>query len=254
MLSFIGTLVLLLLLPLAGCATKRDVRDMQAEIRTMAEQQAEALDRLERLSRAMGDSISVQNEKHFQFRGDLARDIVEIQAQLLNVQELTGLGQRNLADLRDQLAARRSSVMEPEDDDEQGEGIVTVPEAGGQPQQVYNAAVTQKNRGSLGTARRAFEGFLRTYPNHTLAPDARYNLADVLVQEERIDEAIEAFQRIPELHPTSPRVPDALYRIGLLHQEQGNVSEAREFFQRVVNSYPESNSARLARERLNSLP
>jgi tol-pal system protein YbgF len=251
--------VLLLLLPLAGCATKRDVKDLQDEIRTLARQQEEMLQRVESDTRAMRDSVAAQHAAQRDFRGELARQFIDFQESLLRIQELTGLGQQNLSALREQMESQRSALLSPPDvrtppQGEEGRELAEPASGSGPAQDLYNAAVTQKNRGSLGTARRAFENFIRQHPNHTLAPEARYHHADIFVQENQLDEAISAFLRIPELHPTAPRVPDALYRVGLLHLEMENVSEAREYFERVVNSYPDSNSARLARERLNSLP
>lgn len=251
-------IIVLLLLPLAGCATKRDVKDLQDEIRALSAQQEEMLQRVEDRTQAMSDSIETQNRAQANFRGELARQFIDVQESLLRIQELTGLGQQNLAALREQWEAQRSNLLSPPPGDPSGdqEGAeMAEPATGsGAAQDLYNAAVTQKNRGSLNTARRAFENFINQYPNHDLAPEARYHLGDTFVQENQLQEAIETFLRIPELHPTAARVPDALYRVGLLHLEMENVSEAREYFERVVNSYPDSDTAQLARERLNSLP
>ena len=105
------------------------------------------------------------------------------------------------------------------------------------------------------TARRAFERFLQAYPNHSLAADARYFLAEIMVQEGRYQEAVEAFLRIPEMYPTSSRVPEALYRAGVLNLEElDDPEEARRHLERVVNSYPDSGVANLARERLQEIP
>lgn len=249
-------IIVLLLLPLAGCATKRDVKDLQDEVRALAAQQEEMLQRVEGRTQAMSDSMAMQHRAHADFRGELARQFIDFQESLLRIQELTGLGQQNLAALREQWESQRGNLLSPPSGRTEGQpGEMAEPADGsGPPQELYNVAVTQKNRGSLGTARGAFERFIRQYPNHELAPEARYHLGDVFVQENQLEEAIEAFLRIPELHPTAARVPDAYYRVGLLHLEMENISEAREYFERVVNSYPDSNSARLAQERLNSLP
>ncbi len=115
-------------------------------------------------------------------------------------------------------------------------------------------AVSQYNRGSVTTARAAFDRFLNSYPSHQLAPDARYYLAEILYQENELEEALEAFLEIPEIHPAAERVPRALYRAGVIQEELGNTEDARSLYERVVNSYPDSGVTILAEERLGQLP
>jgi len=117
----------------------------------------------------------------------------------------------------------------------------------------YNAAVRAFNRGSVTTARRAFQQFLQQYPNDALAPDAHYYLSDLLVQEDRLDEAIQAFLRIPELYPTAEKVPDALYRVGVVYIALDELEDARQYLERVVNSYPGTTAAQSAQDRLDEI-
>jgi len=208
---------------LGGCATKRDLKDLQEEVRALAVRQEEALRELKELTEEARDSLGTQSDALFQLRGEMNRRFLEIQEQLVTLQELTGQSQRNLAALRDQIEARRASVYTPPatvgDTGAAGGGEGNLARAAGGAEETYNAAVTQFNRGSFLTARRAFEQFLTAYPNHSLAPDAQYYLAETLVQENRLEEAIQEFLRIPELFPASQRVPQALYRVGLLYIE-----------------------------------
>ena len=113
--------------------------------------------------------------------------------------------------------------------------------------------MTQFNRGSLNTARMAFTGFLAGFPDHPLAPNAQFSLADILEQENRLDEAIEEFLRVTELYPAADRVPVALYRIGAIYVQQENFEEAVIYLERVVNTYPDSGAADLAEEQLQDL-
>ncbi len=229
-----------------GCALKSDIRDLQDEVRRLTARQDSALARLEMLTLQNQDSLREQGELMFEFRGAVARQLLDIEEQLVTIQELTGQSQRNLAALRDQMELRRGDVFETP----LGE---TPSEASGVADDVFNAAVTHFNRGSNTTARSAFEQFLQAYPNHSLAPNAQFYLADILVQEDRLEEAIESFLRIPELYPTAPVVPDALYRVGALYLDRGDTAEGREYLERVVNSYPDSRAANTARRRLEEI-
>jgi len=245
---------------LMGCATKGDIRELSGEIRQMQARQDTLLRSIAQIRSSVLDSLRSQSDALFSLRGNVNRQLLEIQEQLVMVQELAGQSQRALQGIRDQIEARRAQVL-PQlppgleagggEVEEGGEGE-TGP-ASSAPDTLFNMGVTMFNRGSLQTARRAFDRFLVQFPNHLLASDARFYLADIASQENRLEEAVELFLEVPELHPTSDRVPEALYRAGLLRLETGDEGEARELFERVVNSYPESRVADLARERLEEI-
>jgi tol-pal system protein YbgF len=203
------------------------------------------------------DTLRRQADQLFEVRGDVSRQLQRILDELASLRELTGQNQRVIASVRDQLEGFRRGVSVVSAGVADSVMATDQPDAGGArggvAEATYGAAVDQYQRGSHATAQRAFEDFLQQYANHSLAPEARFLLADILAQQGRVQESLEGFNKIPELHPTSTKVPDALYRIGLLHLELGNTSEARLFLDRVVNTYPDSNAAGPARERLREI-
>jgi len=237
-----------------ACATKGDLRAVRLELTGLAERQDSLLSVLARQNASTQDTLRLQNDQLFAIRGDVSRQLEQILDELVTLLELTGQNQRGIASLRDQLEGlRRGAVAAapgatPGPDDLGGQVS-----SSGLAEQTYNTAVTLHQRGSLGTAQRAFEDFLGLYGAHVLAPQARFYLGDILEQQDRLQEAIQAFSQIPELHPTAPRVPDALYRIGLLHIALEDRQEGIRFLERVANSYPESDAAVLAQERLGEL-
>jgi tol-pal system protein YbgF len=246
-----GLVLGLSVLVLGGCATKRDLRDLQTEVRNQRMQQdAEMV----RRHGEVRDSLAVQNEALFQLRGQLMTQLISIQEQLVTIQQLTGQNQQNVAMLREQLEADRSRLMAPPEVSSNPEQIAPAAAGTTDATELYNEGVTQLGRGSRVTARRAFQAFLSQSPNHPLAADARYFLADILVQEDRWEEAIVAFNEVAELHPASPRVPEAFYRVGLAYIQLNRTQEARDYLNRVVTGYPDSGSAALAREALAQLP
>jgi tol-pal system protein YbgF len=237
-------------LALTGCATKRDIRDLREEIQALSLQQQEALEGLAGLNLAVQDTLRGQSDALFETRGETIRRLREIEDQLITLMELTGQNQRSLAALRDLVEARGGTYAPSQDapgSPAEGQGLAD-PESDAE--QTYSVAVTQFNRGAFNTARRAFQQFLQEYPNHVLASDAHFYLADILVQENALGEAIEAFSQIPEFYPTARKVPDSLYRIGVLYIELENLDEARRYLERVVVNYPDSGAAILARDRL----
>ena len=237
---------LALMLPLAACATKRDVRDLGEEIRTLNARQAELIREVQRDQRDLRDSVRVVSSTQTNMRAEILRRIVDLQEDLLRLQEVTGISQQQLAALRDQLERERRSVPT---------GSIGMDEGGGgsAADEIYDASVTQFRRGAYTSARLGFEEILERFPNHALAPDARYYLADIQVQENDPTGAIEGFLRVHEFHPASDRAPDALYRVGMLYRETGDRDEARRYLERVVNTWPDSGAADLARDALRSM-
>lgn len=237
-------------LMVAGCATKGDMRNLQRELRTLAQRQDSLMAQLRAEARSTQDTVRQQSDQLFDFRGDISRQLRSINEGLARLEALAGENQRGIAGIRDQLANVRRGGAAPAP----AEGEAVVPGvAGGQAEETFNAGVRQFNRGSLTAARTAFDSFVQAHPTHALAPDAHYYLADILVQENRLEDAIEAFGEIPELFPTADKVPDAIYRIGLIQAEMGNTSEAQATLERVVNTYPNSSVATLAAEKLREL-
>lgn len=245
-------------LVLTGCATKGDLRDVQDEIRALAAQQRQALEELSGLNMAVQDTLGRQSDALFETRGETNRRLQLLEQELLTIQELLRMNQQSLMTIRDLLESGRGGGVSPmRTDTEPGQvrdvGFVPSEERAGGPVDMYNTAVNQFNNGSTNTARRAFQQFLREYPDDALAPEAHYYLADILVQENRLQEAVQAFLQIPELFPTAAKVPDALYRVGVTYIALNQLDDARIYLQRVVNSYPDSEAAVQARERLSEI-
>ena len=249
--SFSGRALLALAasLSLGGCATKGDLRNVQLEIRALAARQDSLIDQLRRDARSTQDTLRGQSLQLYDFRGEIFRNLSGINESLTRLEAMAGENQRGIAGIRDQMANVR-----------RGGGVAEGPEAGGggepaagDAESLYNTAVSLFNRGSLATARSAFQQFLQAFPGHRLAPDAHFYLADILVQENRVEDAMDAFLEIPQLFPTATKVPDAMYRTALLQIQLGRRADARATLERVVNTYPNSGVATLAREKLREI-
>lgn len=239
-------------LSVGACATKGDLRNVQLEIRALAARQDSLIEELRREARSTQDTLRGQSLQLFDFRGEIFRNLRGISESLTRLEALAGENQRGISGIRDQMAnLRRSGGAAAAEGAEPVAGGMEP--AGGDAESIYNTAVGLFNRGSLATARTAFQQFLQAYPGHRLAPDAHFYLADILVQEDRVDDALEAFLEIPQLFPTAAKVPDAMYRTALLQIELGRSADARATLERVVNTYPNSGVATLAREKLREI-
>lgn len=240
-------LALLFPLLLAGCATKRDLRDLRAEVVALQLRQDSLFQVLERQNALLLDSVSGNREIILNTRGDLARQLLAMEDQLVQIQELTGQSQRRINELRQQMESRADELQEP------ASGTATAPApSGNDPEQLYQVGRQQLERGNARTARQAFEMIISGHATHRLAPDAQFSIAESWVQEDPA-RALREFERVQELFPSSPRAPAALYRAGVIARDRTDTAKAREYFQRVVRGYPGSEEARAASEALSRL-
>lgn len=237
-----------------ACATKRDVRELRDVLVDGIQRQDAALADISRELEALQDTVEIQSDMVVDTRGGLAREMRQIQDQLSRLTELTGQIQRTLAALRDQVNEFERPVVGTVRPPGSGSTLVGTPvSGGGDADQAWETARSQFNRGQLGTAKFAFEGFVQLYPEHDNAPVALYLLGDILEQEGRLEEALQGFLRVRELFPTSDRVSEALYRVGALYVLLGDEDQARQYLRRVIATYPGTAAAALAQEKLREI-
>ena len=240
------------LVALGGCATKGDIRNLQTELIALSARQDSVLYQLRMQAISTQDTLRTQSNQIFDFRGDITRQLRLIGESLNQIEALAGENQRGIRSIRDQVSnmrTQRQTVSRGPVSDSSAVVGGTAP-GGGNADQLYETARDQMNRGSMTTARMAFEEFLRSHPNHELAPDAQFNLAHVLKEQGELDEALAAFGEAQTRHPTAERVPDALYRMALIHLERDDDDEAIDLLERVINTYPDALIAEIAAEKL----
>ena len=240
---------------LGGCATKSDIRDLQvelqAELRVLAERQAALIAQLQAEVRSTRDTLHNQSIQLFDFRGEITQQLRGISEGLATLEVLVGENQRAITGVRGQLTSQRSTSATATPGVLDSTGMVAG--AGGGADQLYRTAAEQFGRGSLNTARMAFRQFVESYPNHVLAPEAHFSLADILYQQEDFDAALDAFREIQSRFPTAAKVPDALYRIALIQIEMDEIDSAVDTLERITNTYPGSVIAEIAADKLEEI-
>lgn len=254
-----------------GCfATRSDMMVLQQDLSvTRAEMLAADTARRAQLDRVIATMGAVQdtmrsiNQRFTRFQGDVRTDMKEYGEQLIRVQELLGVSQQQLQRLRAELEARS-----------QPPSTVTPPPAGGGaqppaasaappvtggagspgPNQLFQIGRDQIQRGSPAAGRRALEDMLRLYPDHDLAPDALFYVAEAYATERDEAAADSAWVQVYTKYPRSERAAEAMYRHGLYLENSGRRKDARAIYERVVKEYSSKGAAQLARERLQTLP
>lgn len=237
---------------LGGCATKRDVQSVEAQVADLRSQQ----DATRAAVSAILDTLNAQGKALVQARGDLLRQLFDIEQQLIQIQELVGQGQATLSRLRQRLDQREQTLeAEPPPGPTRDTARVQRPPRVGdaEAQGLFNASMEQYRRRAYSTAREGFRQFVTQFPSHEWAPDAQYFTGETYREEKDLDGALREYARVLELYPNSKRAPTALYKGGLVEADRGNTERACDFFRRTEAGYPNSDEARLAREQMQRL-
>lgn len=186
---------------LAGCATKRDIRDLRTEMAALRSAQEASTQEIQRQNRLLLDSLSSAS---LRTRGDIANQLVAMERQLVQIQQLTGQGQQRLAELREQINTRAEAISAQPQTTAASREPVPPPA-----QELFDASLASLRRGSFSTARVGLEEFLRLYPQHALVPDAHFHIAEAYAGAKDIPRAVEAYGRVIERYPNHPRAAAA---------------------------------------------
>lgn len=236
---------------LGGCATKRDLQDLQVQLADLRVHQ----DSMQAKLGHVLDALVAQEQARVQARGDLQRQVFDIEQQLVQIQELVGQGQATLSRLRQRLETREQALESPSVGPAPDTARAAVPARVGdaEAQGLFNAAMEQYRRRAYGTAREGFQQFVTQFPSHEWAPDAQYFVGETYREEKDYEGAQREYARVLELYPNSKRAPTALYKSGLVEADRRNTERACDFFRRTEAGYPNSDEARLAREQMRRL-
>ncbi|HUG28670.1 MAG TPA: tetratricopeptide repeat protein [Gemmatimonadales bacterium] len=255
----------LLLALLPACATSGAVRRVETQVTVLRVEtarrdsvRAAELERVIGLQESLLDSLSQTQQALLAFRSATNADITEVARQLVAIQELSGQSQQRLSQLRADLEARyQSGLVAPLNPGVPGDTIGAAVTLGGPPppsaNQMFQAALMQLRRGSLGTARMGFQQYLMQWPQDAQVPDALYQIGETFATENP-DSALAYYDRVLREFPTSPRAPTALYKIGRLSEERNDIPAARAAYQRLLRDYPRAaDEVPLAQGRLAAL-
>jgi len=123
----------------------------------------------------------------------------------------------------------------------------------GEDKGAYQAAFNLLKDGQYDRAIAAFQKFLATYPDSSLADNAQYWLGEAYYVNRSFPEAQSAFQRMVDKYPQSRKLADALLKIGYCRYELKQWESARAVLGQVVARFTDTPAARLAQQRLDKM-
>jgi tetratricopeptide (TPR) repeat protein len=81
---------------------------------------------------------------------------------------------------------------------------------------------------------------INAYPQSILVDDARYEIGNTLVEEDKYDEAITTFNELIQKHPKSEWIASAYLRLGLVYFNRAEFDKSLVRYKMVVTKYPKS--------------
>jgi tol-pal system protein YbgF len=117
----------------------------------------------------------------------------------------------------------------------------------------YQSAFIFLKDGQYDRAVPAFQKFLATYPNSSLAENAQYWLGEANYVNKAYPDAEAAFQRVVDKYPQSRKVPDALLKIGYCRYELKQWESAKLALSQVITQFPDNPDAKMAQQRIDRM-
>jgi tol-pal system protein YbgF len=117
-------------------------------------------------------------------------------------------------------------------------------------QGAYDAALVLFRAGDFQGAIRSLQTFLVRYPQSAYVPSAHYWIGNAHYALKDYKNAIVSQQIVVDRFADTPRAPEALLNIAASQDELKQRAAARTTLQRLLKEYPDSESAKVAKERL----
>lgn len=116
--------------------------------------------------------------------------------------------------------------------------------------EAYKAAFALMRSAKYEASIKAFEKFITTYPESSLASNASYWAGEGYLVKNKADKALAAFKTVLEVYPGSPKVPDATLRAGDSYSNLGDDGKANQMYEKIIADRPLSKAAKNAKKRL----
>ena len=116
----------------------------------------------------------------------------------------------------------------------------------------YNAATALMQERKFDQSIAQLAVFAKQHPDHPLTPNAWYWIGEIYLVQRNAIEAESAFKRIIADYTGHDKVPDSLYKLGVIAQQGADPAAAQTYFERVLTEFPNTQSAKLAKARLES--
>lgn len=262
------TLIAVLFLTLAGCASRGDMESAQRDLNDIKSRMV-----------TMGKDIGAMKEEA---RGEVTRGLTAFKQEMETIRKETADLQATLESARVDMNALTGkiddvaiSAKKPADDinllrDDVNRRLTAIeerllkaekrldevmadqesPEAEKTPEALYQDGLNTFRAGENVKSREIFTKFLGLHPNHELAANAHYWIGETYYNERNYDQAILEFQEVIKNYPGKEKVPASLLKQGMAFKALGDTKSSRYVLKKLVDTYPKTEEAKAAKKEL----
>jgi tol-pal system protein YbgF len=233
---------------------QQQIRDLQksfdqqgAVLKTLVEQLAEQISILKK-------SVEEVKGSNQQTQASVGAKIESVNSQFSAVNSSLDLLLDRISKLSQQIAETKAKV-EVLDQPQQSSQAPPGPAKPGppSPEELYNSAYGDFLKGSYDLSRQGFEEYLKNYPDTELSDNAQYWIGESYYVQRKFSDAINAFDKVIQNYPKGDKVAAAELKKAYSLLESKNTEAGIRVLKLLIAKYPGSDSAQLAKDRLNSL-
>jgi tol-pal system protein YbgF len=267
-------LAAVVLLALAGCASKGDLQFLQRdtdELKTrylnmekdFAGLKSETREGMDKSLKEYQKEIALLRKGTAELQAALDSARVDMQVMAGKVDDSTLLAKKPAEDIafvkenmERRLAAldgRIASLEKDLDDIRKKAAEAPAKEVQLTPEALYQKGLDTFKEGNPQKARELLTKFVEQYPNHELAANARYWTGETYYTEKMYEQAILEFEKVIKNFPGKEKVPAAMLKQAMAFKELGDVTSARYVLKKLVADFPQTAEAGLAKTKLKEL-
>jgi tol-pal system protein YbgF len=114
----------------------------------------------------------------------------------------------------------------------------------------YEAAYGMYKSGSYAKAAKAFQDYIKQFPESVRVPNAHYWLGSAQLAQKDYKNAMATYQKLLKDFPATPKAPDAMYGISTCLKGLDRPNAAHKTLKQLVAKYPASEAAAKAKKQL----
>lgn len=265
----IPVLLLLLILLIQGCATRKEIQQFQqdhqdfrawmesfdAYEKKLDKRLDELNSRLDTLEALLGGNVGDRFKTTEAFlrgmradqrllNGDIERSLQTLAARNSN----SDIHIRKFVAKLDEVNRLVNEIIQQRDS-------LKVPRtfALNDPEKLYNQSYLDLIQGEPELARMGFQQFVMLYPSSSMADNATYWIAESFMAEQITDSAKTMLKKVFNEYPASSKRPTAMLKLSILLAAEGNTKEAENLLKKIASEYPVTLEAKQAKNRLKEL-
>ena len=268
-----------LLVTVAGCATRRDVTTIDSRLSEIELRDAEERRRREEMARVretneqglrqMSASIRAQIDELREEVRTLGGRLEEMEHsqrvkgsgtpgetgdkpredRLTRLEEANQQLSQRLTRIEEHLKLEPAAAPKPSESRIKPEASARVPSE----EELYTRAKQAYDQGNTAQARKGFEELIQRYPSSASADNAQFWIGETFFREKAYEKAILEYQKVIEKYPKGNKVPGALLKQGYAFLALGDKVNSRLILEEVVRKYPQASEAKLASDKLKEI-